>query len=260
LKLVIITPFYRSNLNSEEYASIHHLNFFLADFPIIAIKPVGLDLRLPGFEVIEFPVHYFSSVSAYSKLLLSPEFYSAFLDYEHILIYQLDCLVFSSDLHTWCEKGYDYIGAPLFDKNAYPPRLSRVGNGGLSLRRVRAFLNVLNSSHIPPWSSLLSVKFPDLNQFPLHFRWLKKIRVISDARCGVKWYTQNYSLNEDLFWSDRARLFNPDFKIAPLDNALRFAFDAHPHTCFELNKRQLPFGAHAWAKWDRAFWNEYLLK
>jgi hypothetical protein len=69
----------------------------------------------------------------------------------------------------------------------------------------------------------------------------------------------NYSLNEDLFWSDRARLFQPKFKIAPLDMSLRFSFDAYPNVCFQQNGRRLPFGAHAWARWDREFWEPYLI-
>ena len=40
---------------------------------------------------------------------------------------------------------------------------------------------------------------------------------------------------------------------------LRFAFDETPREAFELNDRQLPFGAHAWYKHDRAFWEPYLL-
>lgn len=254
-----LVPIYKPEFTADEQVSLRHLKCHLGGFPKIAIQPVGLGVRLPGFDLREFSAHHFASVGAYSKLLLTPAFYQTFSAYDYILIYQLDCLVFSGNLQTWCDMGYDYIGAPLFEKNHQPPRLSRVGNGGLSLRRVQAFLDVLNSPRIPSWAATLSTRLPDLNQFPLPARWLKKMRVIRDAWRGVKWYTQNYSLNEDLFWSDRARLFHPGFKIAPLEDALRFAFDAHPRACFEQNGRQLPFGCHAWGKWDRAFWEPHLL-
>lgn len=259
MNIGVIVPLYTPNLTPDEQTSLRHLQYHLGSFPLIAIQPTGLGLRLPGFEVREFAAQHFASVSAYSKLLLSPAFYEAFADFEHILVYQTDCLVFSPDLARFCQMGYDYLGAPLFEKDSQQPRLSRVGNGGLSLRRVQAFLEVLNSSHIPSWGKVFSGSLPDLYKSPTWSRWLKKIKTIRTARRGVKWYTRHYSLNEDLFWSDRARLFHPGFKIVPLEVALRFAFDAHPRICFEQNGRQLPFGAHAWAKWDRDFWEPHLL-
>ena len=53
---------------------------------------------------------------AYNRLMMSEQFYRAFEGYEYILIYQLDCLVFSNALEEWCRKGYDYIGAPWFER------------------------------------------------------------------------------------------------------------------------------------------------
>ena len=42
---------------------------------------------------------------------MKEKFYRAFADYEYILIYQLDCLVFASSLEEWCGKGWDYVGS-----------------------------------------------------------------------------------------------------------------------------------------------------
>ncbi|RIK53758.1 MAG: hypothetical protein DCC59_06095 [Chloroflexi bacterium] len=257
--IALALPVYKPDLTPDEQTSLRHLQRYLGGFPKIAVQPAGLGLRLPNFEVREFPAHHFATISAYSKLLLSPAFYETFDEYDYILLYQTDCLVFSSILLDFCKLAYDYIGAPLFKKDSQPPRLSRVGNGGLSLRRVQAFLDVLNSDDIPAWSEVFRASLLDLYKFPRPRRWLKRWRVIRDARRGVGWYAANYSLNEDLFWSDRARLFKPDFKIAPLDQALQFAFDTYPRICFARNGNKLPFGAHAWAKWDRDFWQPHLL-
>jgi hypothetical protein len=255
-EVAVVVPFYKPALSADEQVSLCHLERHLGGLPWFAVQPGGLPVPA-GFASREFPARHFASVQGYSRLLLSPAFYEAFRDYEFVLIYQLDCLIFSGDLTGWCNKAYDYIGAPLFEKDS-PPRLSRVGNGGLSLRRVQAFLDVLHSPCIPGWHAAFTARLPDLREFPLPARWLKKLRVIRDARRGVQWYAQNYSLNEDLFWSDRARLFQPDFKIASLDAALQFAFDAQPRACYEQNARRLPFGAHAWAKWEREFWEPFL--
>jgi len=68
-----------------------------------------------------------------------------------------------------------------------------------------------------------------------------------------------YCLNNDLFWADQAVTYLPGFKVASIEEGLRFAFEAVPRTCYEINNRQLPFGCHAWTKFDRGFWEPHLL-
>jgi hypothetical protein len=65
--------------------------------------------------------------------------------------------------------------------------------------------------------------------------------------------------HEDLFWSFGAPSLQPDFRIASVDEALGFAFEVEPRRAYELAGRRLPFGCHAWAKYDRAFWEPHLL-
>jgi uncharacterized protein DUF5672 len=72
-------------------------------------------------------------------------------------------------------------------------------------------------------------------------------------------YLKILQSNEDAFWGLDASYFKPDFRVAPLDVALSFAFEKDPRYCFESNGRRLPFGCHAWAKWDKAFWQPYLI-
>ena len=49
-------------------------------------------------------------------------------------------------------------------------------------------------------------------------------------------------------------------EIAPVEVGLKFAFEAHPRYCFEKNMNKLPFGAHAWDKWDSDFWKNWIGK
>jgi hypothetical protein len=41
---------------------------------------------------------------------------------------------------------------------------------------------------------------------------------------------------------------------------MRFAFEAEPRRCFERIGGRLPFGAHRWQKFDRSFYEPYLLR
>jgi hypothetical protein len=68
------------------------------------------------------------------------------------------------------------------------------------------------------------------------------------------------SRNCDLFWSDRAVSFLPEYRVASLEQGLEFAFEVAPRKCFAMNGGKIPFGCHAWARYDRAFWEPYLLK
>ena len=51
-----------------------------------------------------------------------------------------------------------------------------------------------------------------------------------------------------------------EFSIAPFETALKFSFEVAPRQCFEMNNQSLPFGCHAWARYDRSFWEPYLIK
>ncbi len=258
--VAIVVPIYRDELRLHEKQSLRHLETFLDGYDRFFLAPESLRPRRPGFEVTVFPDPYFQSVDTYSRLLLSAFFYRAFLHYRYILIYQLDSLVFRDALCEWCDAGFDYLGAPWLRDPAAPEKgFSRVGNGGFSLRRVRACLRVLESERYQaepvPWTADLTAPLPDLGRRQL----LKRLRVLRSARRGSTWYAGQYTLNEDHFWSDRAQLFDPDFRVAPVGKALEFAFERAPRYCFAHNGDRLPFGCHAWQRWDRAFWKPHLV-
>jgi hypothetical protein len=69
---------------------------------------------------------------------------------------------------------------------------------------------------------------------------------------------KSYTFNEDLFWSLEAPKHDSQFRVASAEVALPFAFEMSPSWCFENNNNKLPFGCHAWARYDRAFWEQYL--
>lgn len=264
--VAIVVPWYKRTLSVEERLSLAHLTKVLGKYDTYVVAPETLEFDSPAFEVKRFDNAWFESVASYSQLMLSKEVYEVFAKYKYILVYQLDCLVFSDDLPEWCRTDFDYVGAPWFRSKTDPSLgFSRVGNGGLSLRKVESFLRVIDSrryseQRVPYWKDVVSTSLHDVENMPVLERLLKRLRVFRDARRGVKWYATHYTLNEDHFWSDRAKLFYPEFKVAPVDVALHFSFERFPRYCYEQNNGELPFGCHGWAKWDREFWEPYLLK
>jgi Protein of unknown function (DUF5672) len=262
--VAVVIPYYKNQLTADEIISFKHLEKFLGAYDKYLLCPKSLQVKKDGFKKVKFDDAYFLSVDTYSKLLLTKHFYQNFRDYKYILIYQLDCLVFSDDLSNWTEYDYDYVGAPLFKSKSDCYRgFSRVGNGGLSLRNVNSFLNVLNSKRyltekVFYFKDILFTPLEDLYNISIIRRLIKRLKVFKNVNKGVRWYSDHYTLNEDHFWMDRAKLFYPIFNIAPIDVALRFAFELHPRYCFKKNGYKLPFGCHAWAKWDRKFWERYL--
>jgi len=263
--VAVVVPVYREGLLPDEEIAIRHLRRHFGGYDCYQVSPRSLTFQIDGLKLSNHEDQWFTGVTSYSQFLLSKSFYEGFADYDYILIYQLDCLVFRDELQWWCEQGYDYIGAPLFKVNNNPQSgFSGACNGGLSLRKVSAFLNVLNSRrYVDEKVSFLADVFhqPFVEVRPLPFvkRWKKRIEVAREVRQGVKQYAAGYSVNEDHFWSGRASYFYPGFAVAPPEVALAFAFESAPAWCFERNRRQLPLGAHAWQKWDRGFWEAHLL-
>lgn len=256
----------RSELTPEEQISFRHLIHFLGRYDKYLLLPKSLKLDYPGFGIRTFDDRFFGSVQAYRRLIFSPRFYKAFLDYKYILIYHPDALVLSDQLEYWCQLDFDYIGAPwvkhkdapYFGHTAYE---GKVGNGGFALVKIESFLKILYSPvyQIEP-STYWRLAF---NQEPLHVRlWNLPKRFLKYLRFfnGIRWELSKFGSSDDNFWANRASHYYPQFKIAPVTTALRFAFECVPRYCFELNNFALPFGCHAWARYDREFWEPYLLR
>lgn len=242
--VTVVIPVYSSNLKDYEIRSFEQCLFVLKDFPITLIKPESLDVTslLQNFEfvsVISFPDYCFENVLSYNELMLSDFFYQKFLDYEFILIHQLDAYVFKNELEYWCSKRYDYIGAPwlgsdngnilvyglnlfvrLFESRVKRQRRKiffKVGNGGFSLRRTQKLFEI-------------TIKYKEYIE-----GILKENRGELDAI-------------EDVFWSLKAKELDSEFKIPKYKEAIKFSIDRKPEFAFKLNDNKLPFGCHGFNK------------
>jgi hypothetical protein len=263
-EVAVVVPISTSpQLSKSEEISIQQLEYYLGDYDRYFLAPKGLNIKHERFPVIHFKDDYFGSTGAHSRLCLSKDLYRRFADYKYILMYHLDSLVFNSNLLYWSNLNYDFIGAPWIKGPDLPwLKESGVGNGGFSLRKVKSFLKLLNSR--VPWQRFDEI--PRRGDGPgeiNRFRYIKKasrniIPGLNNIHRHIETYTRK-SRHDDRFIYFYANKYSPDFTIAPVEIALRFAFEANPRICYELNNREIPFGCHAWEKYDREFWKPYLL-
>ncbi len=259
--VAIVIPTHRDSLTIDDKTSILHLNKFLGKYPKYFVVPENLKLsklKKTGFKIVTFPKKYFSSWRGYNEMLLEKKFYIKFKKYDYILIYQLDVLVFSNQLEYWCNKNYDYIAAPWFKpvigylshKKGCP---ASGGNGGFSLRKVSNALKVLEK--VEKYATKQSAS-PNIRR--LWFLW-----AILTGKSHQIWLNapaSNYPFAEDGFWSLEAPKYLSNYRVADFKTALKFGFERFPRKCFELNHKKLPFGVHAWKKYDEEFWKPYIIK
>lgn len=161
--LVIVTPVHRDHLSQNEIINLQISLGLNKDFPHYFIVPEGKDFHFLEKEfskskLVRLPAVHFESIQTYNKLMLSPELYQLFIEYEYLLILQLDAILVQ-ELTIGIFDQYDYIGAPwarklyvrslmgkLHPNNRrlflFPFRIVQVGNGGLSARNISTMLSL----------------------------------------------------------------------------------------------------------------------
>jgi hypothetical protein len=78
----------------------------------------------------------------------------------------------------------------------------------------------------------------------------------------LRWLLREFNehaYHEDCFWAFQAPKLVSNFMIPTPQQAVAFSFEVAPRFCFQQNSKRLPFGCHAWPKYDREFWEPYLL-
>lgn len=250
--LKVIIPIYKPQLKDYERAALENNLRLLEGFPVTFLKPEHTDMT----ELHEqYPAVGMQSVSdewlgtkkgiqGYNEMMMSEKFYELFSDYEYILICHVDAWLFRNELVEWCRKGYDHVAAPWPMRPRYrrfplkqylklklwlkPKRkiihcqmFGKIGNGGLSLRRVETFRKAC-------------VDYADTIAY-------------YNSQSGALY-------NEDLFWA-----LEPSLKLPSVEEALKFSFDLKPELSYELNHQQLPMACHGFNKPVRIkFWRQFI--
>lgn len=235
----VVIPIYRP-LDKLEQASLAQSAKMLSRYPIVLLHPKEMDMsgftaEYPSLETLGVSAEWLgraNGIAGYNRMCLSAAFYELFDDCEYILICQTDAWIFRDELSEWCAKGYDYVGAPWVRRAIYDLPLikqfmalrrrlcgptdrqllyGKVGNGGLSLRRVESCRNACTK-----YAAIIE-------EFLSH---------------------RHHIYNEDVFWATMPS----EFRYPTEREALAFAFDTNPRYCYRLMGNKLPFGCHSWTK------------
>ncbi len=220
-KVAIVIPIYKQKLSKFEEISLKQAIRVFNNYDKFFILPKTLQFlfKVKDISNIIFEDKWFISSQTYSALLMNEEFYKAFTQYKYILIYQLDAFVFEDNLNFFCDLGYDYIGAPWI------------------------------SGLIYYWNYKYNILHVGNGGFSL--RNVDKCMNLIKLRG----YLFTEYINEDMFFS----MGKSDiFRVAPIKIALQFSFEREVKKSFELNQKRLPFGCHAWERYDLKFWKPYI--
>ena len=238
-KCVIIVPIYKQEFNFDEYNSIKQLFKILPieKYDIVAVGPISLD-RTYYFNNFNFTKQYYFWDSyfidypkGYNSLMLNYGFYEYFESYEFMLIYQPDCWVFRDELEYWCNKNYDYIGAPHFvcceEKNYLNYFSNTSANGGFSLRKISFWRN-------------LCLKYKDVCN-----------KLINDKNVD---YGEDRIISTLSFYGINININMPSFY-----ECANFSYETNPHILYLVTNHKLPFGCHAYNKVTHSyFWDDFI--
>ena len=278
-EVVILIIAHKQFLTEQEKLSLKQCYRILGKYPIKIICPEGLDISIyksvnRNADIVFIDPQWQSDYESFNRLKIDDFLLKKFKDFTFILFYELDAFVFRDELKLWCDKGYDYIGAPWTGfKNYKSKPLLGVGNGGFSLRNVSRSLKVLRTLRL--FEVLYSYRLLDnISIIPRLPIILKKLM---NAHKFESKFEKDYRYFEDIFWckgvEERVNstdfnssivkrmvkfLVRYDFKIAPAEIASRFSVEVDPQRYYEVNNKELPFGCHAWGKYEPEFWKEFI--
>ncbi|MEG2366205.1 MAG: DUF5672 family protein [Alistipes sp.] len=250
----VVIPIYKPTLSECERASLAQTVRVLGRYPLVMLCPRDVDVsaisrEFPMLQSVQVSDEWLgrrNGIVGYNRMMLSAAFYDLFADAEYILICHTDAWIFRDELSAWCARGYDCVAAPWVRRAIYELPIvrqwmawrrswaarnkqfvrdmlyGRVGNGGLSLRRVASFRAACDT--------------------------YKEVVLRHNGE-------RHHFYNEDVFWA----VIPTDFRYPECHEALRFAFDTNPSYCFKRCNKQLPFGCHSWSKprmWR--FWRAFI--
>jgi len=172
-RIEVVIPVYDPAPDEWIIAALKNNVAVLKRHPVCFVAPESLDMdvylsiapQARCVRVADDSLGVGRGYKGYNRMLTSAGFYAAFCDMDYVLICHPDAWVFRDEVDFWLDRGYDLVAPPWLAKRVYRTWLfkvalafvqhvlrrkselryrlfCRIGNGGLSLRRVDAFIEV----------------------------------------------------------------------------------------------------------------------
>lgn len=264
IRPAIVIPTHKSEISPEEKISLFQCQKILGNYAIYLLLPQGVSTKayeaiFPSLQILRVAPEKMSSISAYNKFMISPYIFNVLQSYTHVLIHEPDAIVLKDDLQFWCEQDFDYIGAPWFSSEAPNEfNLKATGNYGLSLFKIKTVKDLFTSN--PRWYSFSMIIRDLVRGIRGQKRYLKRGLLAMGAQGRIANASVIYQDHCDIFWSYLIPKIAPHFRIAPPQTAIFFSWEKCPGKSLAICKGELPFGIHAWSKYDLEFLRPLLIK
>ena len=281
----VFVPIYKTKWNEAEYASVRRCMRILKEYDFVIVyketlhrddvaKPYLNELSLvKSWRLLTLSDEFFESTQAYNRLMTSAFFYDLFDQWDYLLVYQHDAWILSGNLESWLEKCYSYVGAPWCPDLGEDPvwtTVPAVGNGGLSLRKIKDMKAIISSVkfrykpilsvlEIVSRASLLS-GYGQRSVVNKVFDFFKRLFRLSSL---LFFYPVGYQnnlaflvakgVNEDIILGFYAKKIFKWLHIPSPQEAASFSLETNPRQVAATFCEGIPFGCHAWEKYDKDF-------
>lgn len=212
----VVIPIYREKLTQNEDISFRQCKKILNRYPLCIVKPVSLSLQIAGVQGME--IEEFEDIWFQSIQTYNDLMLSEQF-YERFRDYKY-ILIHQLDAFVFRDELYNFCALD-YDYIGAPWLYGQF-----------VYINGESGYYYTGNGGL------SLRKVESHLSVLKERQI------------QNI-VNEDMFFSSRNQNV---FRTAPIEIALEFAFEANVKECFERNHEALPFGCHAWQKYDFEFY------
>jgi hypothetical protein len=261
-RAIVVVTSHKPVLTPWELISLRQCVRILGTHPMTFICPEGMDSAWYRTFVPEIPIEHvdarwMSSFAMFQAFKISPFLYEKYEDYDYILFYEPDAFVFSDMLEAWCDRDFDYVGAPWVKESGESTSIRMIGggNGGFSLRKVASHARVAKKFEI---EQFLFRGYRRHSLDKLRFILAEACRLLGNGEKRRHYIGPWSPPLEDFFWGFTAPKRDPSFRVAPPELALSFSFEVMPRRLYEINAHRLPFGCHAWFRYDLAFWRPFI--
>lgn len=253
IKTVVVTFVWRDMTKKERCALKQGIKVLAKTHSFVVLHPSNyqagyLKEQYPEIELMPLADKNFKGIDSYNKMMLSPWFYDLFLEYDYMLVYQIDAYVFNNQLDYWTGLDYDYIGAPWMLNDKLFNRIVRQWYTRL-LKLFPIRNNLVHSAHL----------FHEVGNGGFSLRRIAKMKEITKKNQNlINDLIEANDFQEDVVISillkEKENLKMPDWR-----QALRFSFEKSPAWCFKLTHGVLPFGCHdTQGKYWDSFWKYYI--